>query len=186
MKGQAMNARKNERSNRALIPMRRTNGGAIVNLVFAVVFFGLLALGVVWLLKMVGDAGQQYSTAMVQTSHRASALKCQNNLRTIAQSIQMYAIGNESLPPTQQALMDYCGYGSRLFHCDEPNAPQYVYIAGQSLDMPPTNVLLYEPQPVHDSKCSVLFLDGQIAMLSPEELKFAVEATVAIIERRQR
>lgn len=82
--------------------------------------------------------------------------------------------------------MDYCGYGSRLFHCDEPNAPQYVYIAGQSPDMPPTNVLLYEPQPVHDGKCSVLFLDGQITMLSPEELKFAVEATVAIVERRQR
>jgi hypothetical protein len=182
-----MDIRENEYSDQsAALPRHGACGGTIINLITAVVFFGLLALGVLWVIKKTGEAGQQYSTAMIQTSHKASALKCQTNLRAIWQSIQTYAISNESLPPTEEALKDYCGYGSRLFHCDEPNAPQYVYIPGQSLDMPPTNVLLYEPVPVHDGKCSVLFLGGQMAMLSPEELKLAVEATVAGIKQGRR
>ncbi len=182
-----MDVRNRERANRSgVLPQRATHGSTIINLVFAVVFFGLLALGVLWILKMVGQAGQQYSTAMIQTTQKASALQCQNNLRTIWQSVHMYAISNEGLPPTQQALIDSCGYGSRLFHCDEPNAPQYVYIAGQTLDMAPTNVLLYEPEPVHNGQCSVLFLDGRMAMLDPDELKMAVEATITNVRQRRR
>lgn len=181
LKGRMMNACENRSSRR-----RRSQGGTIINLITAVVFFGLLALGVLWVIKTVGQAGQQYSTAMIQTSHKASAIKCQNNLRTIWQSVQMYAISDEGLPPTQEALVEHCGYGSRLFHCDEPNAPEYVYIAGQNLDMPATNVLLYEPIPVHDGQCSVLFVGGQIAMLSAEDLKLAVEATIAGLKQRRR
>jgi hypothetical protein len=182
-----MDACNSEKANRSGgLPGRSVRGGTITNLIFAAVFFGLLALGVLWILKMVGQAGQQYSTAMIQTSQKASALQCQNNLRTIWQSLHMYAISNESLPPTQQALIDTCGYGSRLFHCAEPNAPQYVYIAGQTLDMAPTNVLLYEPEPVHEGKCSVLFLDGRTAMLEPDELRLAVEATIAGLKQRTR
>lgn len=162
----------------------RLRGGTIINLLSAVIVFGLLALGILWIMKTAGQAGQEYSDAMIQTSHKASAIKCQNNLRTIYQSIQMYAISNEDLPPSQESLKEYCGYGSRLFHCDEPNAPEYVYIAGQNMNMPPTNVLLYEPIPVHDGQCSVLLLGGQIAMLRPEELKLAVKATMLAIEQR--
>ncbi len=158
----------------------------MVNLLSAAVFFGLLALAVLWIIKTAGQAGQQYSDAMIQTSHRASVIKCQSNLRTIYQSIQMYAISNDELPSSQESLKEYCGYGSRLFRCDEPNAPEYVYIAGQNMSMPPTNVLLYEPVPVHDGQCSVLFLGGQIALLRPEEVKLAVEATMLAIEQRGR
>ncbi len=177
----------NERPNRPIGQHDlSTRGGTIINLLFAVVFFGLLALGVLWIIKTAGQAGQELNTAMIQTSHKASSIKCQSNLRTIYQSIQMYAMSNEELPPTQETLREYCGYGSRLFHCDEPNAPEYVYIPGQHVDMPPTNVLLYEPAPVHDGKCSVLFLGGQIAMLAPDELKLAVDATVAGLRQRRR
>ncbi len=165
---------------------RQAWGGTIINLLTAVIFFGLIALGVLWILKIAGRAGQEYSDAMIQTSHKASAIKCQNSLRTIYQSIQIYALSNDELPSSQESLKEYCGYGSRLFHCDEPNAPEYVYIADQNMNMPPTNVLLYEPAPVHEGQCSVLFLGGQIAMLSPEELKLAVEATIAGMGQRGR
>lgn len=165
---------------------RSARGGTIINLITAVVFFGLLALAVLWIIKTAGQAGQQYSNAMIETSHKASVIKCESNLRAIWQSVQMYAMSNEELPPSQETLKEYCGYGSRLFHCDEPNAPEYVYIPGQRFDMPATNVLLYEPVPVHEGKCSVLFLGGQMAMLSPEELKIAVEATMAGLKQRRR
>lgn len=187
LKGPAMSVHANEHSMRPTAqPRRSVRGGTIINLLFAVVFFGLLALAVLWIIKTAGQAGQQYSNAMIETSHKASAIKCQSNLRAIYQSVQMYGMSNEGLPPSQESLVEYCGYGSRLFHCDDPNAPEYVYIPGQRLDMPPTNVLLYEPVPVHEGKCSVLFLGGQMAMLSPEELKLAVDATKASLTSRQR
>ena len=157
-----------------------TRGGTIINLLFAVVFFGLLILGFWWIFKQVGGAGEQYATAMVNTSNRASELKCQMNMRTIYQSIQMHAISNEEFPASQQRLIDICGY-TRIFRCDEPNAPQYVYIPGQRPNMPPTNVLVYEPQPVHEDRSTVLFLNGQITLLEPEQLKLALEATRAQI-----
>jgi len=50
--------------------------------------------------------------------------------------------------------------------------------------MPPTNVLVYEPTPVHEGRSAVLFLGGEIAMLAPEELKPAVEATLARVRQR--
>jgi len=160
-------------------PVRGTRGGTIINLVVGLVFLGLLILGFRWIFQQVGDAGEQYTTGMINTTHRASELKCQTNMRTIYQSIQMYAISNEEFPGSQQQLVEYCGYSSRLFRCDEPNAPQYVYIPGQRPNMPGTNVLVYEPEPVHEGRCTVLFLSGQIALLEPEELKMAVQATLA-------
>ena len=161
----------------------RRRGGTIVNVLTAVIFFGLLGAGIWWVFKQVGDAGEQYTTAMVDTSHRASALKCQMNMRSISQSLQMYAMSNDELPGSQERLVEYCG-SSRLFRCDEPNAPPYVYIPGQNPGMPPSNVLVYEPQPVHEGRSVVLFLGGQISMLTPEELKPAVEATIARIKGR--
>jgi hypothetical protein len=155
---------------------RRTRGGTIINLISAIIFFGLIALGVLWVIKQTGKATQQYSQAMINTSNKASVLKCQMNMRSIFQSLEVYAMENEAFPSSQQELVDFCG-GSQLFHCNEPNAPMYVYIPGQRNDMPTTNVLVYEPVPVHDGRCSVLFLNGQMDLLTPEELKQAVEAT---------
>lgn len=162
---------------------RRRRGGTIVNVLTALIFFGLLAAGIWWVFKQVGDAGEQYTTAMVDTSHRASAMKCQMNMRAIFQSLQTYAISNDEFPGSQGRLVEYSGY-TRIFRCDEPNAPPYVYIPGQNPSMPPSNVLVYEPEPVHEGRSAVLFLGGQIAMLTPEELKPAVEATIARIEGR--
>jgi hypothetical protein len=48
--------------------------------------------------------------------------------------------------------------------------------------MPPTSVLLYETNPVHHGRCNALLLDGQIALLTPEDLKQAVAAT--LVRRR--
>jgi hypothetical protein len=161
---------------------RRKRGGTIINIITAVVFFGLIALGVLWVIKQTGKATQQYGEAMIDTSHKASALKCQMNMRSIYQNLQVYAMENEKYPSSQQELVDYCG-DSRLFHCNEPNAPMYVYIPGQRGDMPPTNVLLYEPGPVHEGKCNVLFANGQTALLTPDELKQAIAATAATLRR---
>jgi prepilin-type processing-associated H-X9-DG protein len=169
----------------AILAGTRANGGAIINIITALVFFGLIAFGVWWVIKTTGEAGQQYTDAMINTSHKASALKCQMNMRTIWQNLQMYAISNGSFPASQQELMNWCG-NTRLFHCDEPNAPQYVYIPGQTGDMPAANILLFEPEPVHNGRCNVLYLGGQIELITPEELKRAIEATLVRLRQRHR
>ncbi len=157
-------------------------GGTIINLLCGLIFFGLVAAGVYWVIKTAGQASEQYNTAIVDTRHKSLVLACQMNLRSIGQCLQTYAISNEQFPDSQKELESYCG-SSKLFRCPDPCGVDYVYIPGARADMDSTTVLVYEPKPVHDGKCNVLFLGGQIASLPPEELELAVDATTA---QRQR
>ncbi|MBN1508090.1 MAG: hypothetical protein JW955_14660 [Sedimentisphaerales bacterium] len=157
--------------------------GRVIDVVAILIFLGLVGAGVWWVIKTTGQAGQQYADAMVKTSHKATTIACQSNMQTIFQNLHIYAISNEHYPESQRELVDFGGY-TRLFHCPDPNGSQYVYIPGQSADMPPTNVLVYETKPVHDGRCNVLLLSGEIVPLTPEQLKQAVEATMARLRRR--
>ena len=148
----------------------RKRGGTIINALFALIFLGLLFLGIWWAMKQFGQATQEYGQAMVNASNQASAIKCESNMRSIYQFLQMEVTVNGEFPASQGELVAACGTEA-IFRCSEPNAPTYVYIPGQRFDVPPSNVLVYEPEPVHNGKCTVLFAGGQIAMLTPEELK---------------
>ncbi len=163
-----------------LSPARRANfhGGTIINIVTAIVFFGLIALAVLWVIKNIGQAGQQYTNSMVTTKYTALTVKCQMNMRAIGQNIQTYALSNDGFPPSLQELISWSG-STQLFKCPDPEGGRYVYIPGQNSSMPPTNILLYETRPVHDGRCSVLRLGGQIELLSPEQVKQAVAQTLA-------
>jgi len=155
-----------------------SHGGTIINIVTAIVFFGLIALAVLWVIKNMGQAGQQYTESMVKTKYTAVTVKCQMNLRAIGQNIQIYAISNDSFPPSLEALIEFSG-STQLFQCPDPEGGKYIYIPGQNSSMPPTNVLLYESKPVHDGRCCVLRLNRQIELLSPEEVQQAVAQTMA-------
>lgn len=155
-------------------------GGTVINIIFALIFFGLLAFGISWLIKSFAEVGEQYSDAMVDTQLKAITVKCQTNLRTIGQNIQMYAISNEGFPPSQEELMAFSG-STQLFRCPAPDGEKYIYIPGQNGGMPPANILVYEPKPVHEGRCGVLRLGGQLELLTPEELQQALEQTRANI-----
>ena len=155
-----------------------SHGGTIIDLVFALIVLGLLGLGIWWVIKSLGQAGQQYTQTMINTKYTAITVKCQTNLRAIGQNIQFYAISNDRFPPSFQALVEWSG-STQLFKCPAPDAGKYVYIPGQNGGMSPANVILYEPKPVHDGHCSVLRLGGQIELLTPEQLQQAVALTIA-------
>jgi len=155
-----------------------SHGGTIINVITALIFFGLIALGIWWLIKSIGQTGQQYTEAMIETRYTAMTVKCQTNLRAIGQNIQMYAVSNERFPPSLEALIEWSG-STQLFRCPAPDGEKYVYIPGQNGDMSPANILMYEPKPVHDGRCSVLRLGGQLELLTPEELKIALDQTLA-------
>ena len=164
----------------SLLPARRAgpHGGTIINIITAIIFFGLIALGVLWVIKNVGQAGQQYTEGMIKTQNKAVTVKCQLNMRTIAQNIQIYALSNDSFPTSLETLIEFSG-STQLFQCPDPKGGKYVYIPGQNNSMPPTNILLYETKPVHDGYCNVLRLNRQIEMLTPEQVQQAVAQTLA-------
>ena len=164
---------------RKSIPAQQADayGGTIINIVAALIFLGLLGLGIWLVIKSVGEAGQQYTDTMIETRYTATTVKCQTNLRAIGQNIQMYGITNGRFPPSLEELVEWSG-STQLFRCPAPDGERYVYIPGQNGGMSPANVLLYEPKAVHGGRCSVLRLGGQIELLTPEEAQQAVARTL--------
>jgi len=148
-------------------------GGTIINTITVIIFLGLIGLGIWWVIKSFGEASQQYTGAMIQARNKAMIISCQSNMKAIWQNLQIYVVSNGNFPRSQQEFEQWSG-NPRLFHCPDPNGPEYVYIPGQNPDMSGDNVLLYEPEPVHDGRCNALRLDGQIELLTPEELQAAL------------
>ena len=161
---------------------RLKHGGTIVNIITALVFFGLLGYGIMWLIKSYGEAGEQYTEAMVQAKHDATSVKCQMNLRTISQNLQLYAVSNGTYPASLQELIDFSG-STQLFKCPSEDGEQYKYIPGQGRSASDQNILLYESKAIHDGRASVLRLNGQLDLLTPEELQQAINQTIANLGR---
>ena len=174
----------NHRSARQRVSNRDQRGGTIINIITAVIFFGLIAAGVLWIIRTAGQAGRQYTTAVIDTQDRATSLTCQMNLRAIGQNLQMYTVSNDRFPADLQELINWTG-DSRLLRCPDPNGGPYIYVPGSRPDDSNVGILVYEPTPVHDGKHNVLLTNGQIAALTPEELKAAIEATLAGHDKRR-
>ena len=156
------------------------NGGTIINIITAVIFFGLIAYGVMWVMKQTGEQVGQYGQAMVNTQNQATTLNCQMNLRTIYQNLQIYAIENNQFPDSFEDIADWSG-DSRLFRCPDPNGQEYVYIPGQRLNSPSSNIIVYESEPVHNGTCNVLRVSGAIDSITHEQLQIAVKQTQALL-----
>ena len=156
----------------------KRSGGTIINIITTVIFFGLIAFGVMWVMKQTGEQVEQYSQTMVNVQNKATITACSMNLNTIRKSLQMYAITNDGLPESFDELAREVG-NSRVFQCPEPNSPKYSYVPGQTLNSPGENILLYEPKPVHNGMCNILRVNGTIELLTPEELQAALEQTKA-------
>jgi prepilin-type processing-associated H-X9-DG protein len=158
---------------------RDRRGGTIINIVTGIIFFGLLAAGVLWVIKTAGDTSKQYTTELVNAKRNATTLTCQMNFRSIAQCLQAFAVSGEGFPADQQEFVTACGGHSKVLRCPDPCGVEYVYIPGARADMPETTVLVYEPEPVHEGRCNVLFLGGQIEALTPDKLQPFLDATLS-------
>lgn len=150
--------------------------GKLIGIVISLIVLGLLGFGVSWIIKSMGDASSQYTAAMVNTKRKAVALQCQMNLNTIWQNLRIYAIEKESFPPSLKTLVDW-GADSKLLCCSAPDGEQYLYIPGQNENMPGQNVLVYELKPAHDGRCNLLRVNGQMELLTPEQVQDEVTKT---------
>ncbi len=149
----------------------------LIVIVISLIVLIFLGLGASWIIKSMGEAGSQYTGAMVNTKHKAVALQCQMNLHTIRQNLRIYAIEKESFPPSLKTLVDW-GADSQLLRCTAQDGGEYVYIPGQ-------NVLVYELKAAHDGRCNLLRVNGQVDLLTPDQVQAEVTKTyIRLRERR--
>ncbi|MBN2137965.1 MAG: hypothetical protein JW720_09170 [Sedimentisphaerales bacterium] len=167
-------ANNTERKRRPLAAKRA--GGTVINVVFGVAVLGLLVLACWFVVKGLGQATNQYTGAMIGARRDALRIACLTNLRIIGQNLQIYAMSNEGFPESDEELRQWSG-NSRMFRCPDPNGGEYIYIPGQSGDMPGSNIIVFEPNAVHDGLCCALRLDGKVEMLPPEQLRQAIIQT---------
>ena len=115
------------------LPTQRKNpsGGTIINIISAVIFFGLIGLGVWWVLKTTGETSEQYTEAMINTQNKAETVSCQMNMRTIWQNLQIHAISNQRFPESLEEFIQWSG-NPRLFQCPAHDGEKYIYIPGQN------------------------------------------------------
>jgi hypothetical protein len=155
---------------KAKVPTRKTRqGSSTTDIVFITLVIVLLGCGIWWIIKTIGQSGQQYSKALIKTSDSADTMKCQMNLRSIWQCLQVYTVSEGRYPESGQAFRQVCG-DLRLMHCPDPNGGNYVYIPPKRVDDTALRVLVYEPNAVHDEQCNALMSDGQIGQIPPAEL----------------
>lgn len=111
-----------------------------------------------------------YFETVIHSKTVTETRMCQVRLRSLGQELRLYAAAEGKFPPSLADLKNPNLIKSPM----RPN-PEYLYIAGQSPNMPPRNILVYLEQTNHENKCHVLYIDGTTASLSPEALKKALD-----------
>lgn len=156
--------------------------GKCIGFLISLIILGFIGYGISQLIKSWGEAGEEYGKVLIKTKRKSMTLNCQNNLRVIWKDLQIYEIENDSFPSSLEELAEWAG-SSKLIYCPEPNGQEYSYIPGQNMNMSPENVLAYESEPAHDECCNILRLNGQIELLSPEQVQIAVSETLDRLKR---
>jgi hypothetical protein len=141
--------------------------------VAVVLLLGLVGLGVWWVIKTMGQAGQQYTQGMMRAREEGTSVKCQLNMRSVWQMLQTSATVDGAYPQSRQELEHLCG-NSRLLRCPDPNGAPYVYLPPKRIDDSSVQIVLYEPNAVHNGRCGVLLSNGELGLIRPEELKAAL------------
>ena len=96
------------------------------------------------------------------------------HMRALWTSLSMHAVSHDGKFPA--ALKDLGN--PVLLKAPGKTGQPYKYVPGQTSSMPKANILVYEERPVHrDGKCMVLRVNGVVELLTPDQLKQAVEKT---------
>ena len=135
--------------------------GSTTDIIAVIVVLGLVGAGVWWVIKTMGQAGQQYTEGMIRARDNATSVRCQMNMRALWQMLETSATAEGTYPQSRQELEQLCG-DSRLLRCPDPNGAEYVYLPPKRIDDKAVRIVLYELKAVHDGRCSVLLSDGQM------------------------
>ena len=155
--------------------------GKFVGIVILIIIVGLLCFGISWVVNNLGETGVQYGKTLTDSRDKSTALQCQVNLRTIWQDLRIYSIREGDFPTSLEELAQWKG-SYQLLYCPASKGQPYVYIPGQNESMSSENVLVCDPNALHDGRCIVLRLNGQIELLTTQEIQVAITETQAGLE----
>lgn len=107
-----------------------------------------------------------YLETVIHSKTFAETRTCQLRLRSLGQELRIYAAAEGKFPASLADLKN-----PNLTKSPMRGNPEYIYIAGQSPNTPPRNILVYLEQTNHADKHHVLYIDGTTDSLTPEDLE---------------
>jgi len=120
--------------------------------------------------------------AVARTRQIARRVSSGTNLSEIAKACLIYANEHDDkLPPSLEALAEesYLAPES-LESASKPrdfDGPSFIYVAGQTVEMDPGNIVAYENPAFLSDGTNVLYLDGHVQWIKPDEFLQDLEAT---------
>ncbi len=119
--------------------------------------------------------------ALARTRQQARRTVSMSNLKQLGLTVIMYADDhNGALPDSFEQAKNYYRNPKILESPLKPkdfDGPSYIYIAGQNTSMPPGNIVVYENPGYCRDGLTVLFLDGHVEWIKPEQFLNNLEAT---------
>ncbi|GAH43191.1 unnamed protein product, partial [marine sediment metagenome] len=95
---------------------------------------------------------------------------------------------DDKFPPNLQELIEKVDLSPKTLESPRKpkgfDGPSYIYIAGQSLRMPPGNIVAYENPAFCSDKIGVLFLDTHVQAMKPGDFLQELEATYKRLGRQ--
>jgi len=120
--------------------------------------------------------------ALARTRQLAQRMTSAQNLSGIGKACLIYANDHDDkLPPDLQALVTDAELSPKALESKlKPkgfSGPSYIYIAGQTTEMYPGNIVAYENPEFCREGLNVLFLDSHVEFMKPDEFRQELEAT---------
>jgi prepilin-type processing-associated H-X9-DG protein len=120
--------------------------------------------------------------ALARTRRLAFRMTSGTNLSGIGKACLIYANDHDDkLPHDLEALVDEVELSPKYLESKlKPegfDGPSYIYIAGQTVMMPPGNIVAYDNPAFCIDGVNVLFLDSHVEFMKPEAFRKALETT---------
>jgi len=117
-----------------------------------------------------------YVGAVLRSKDRGQAVASQMQMKSLFAALTDYATRHGgAFPVAMKNLVDAGAASAKSIQ--RPGGGDYGYVAGQRLDMPNHNILLYDPLPGPDGRLNVLRLDGRVETMTQADLEAALAAT---------
>ncbi len=126
--------------------------------------------------------------ALARTRQQAFRMVSATNLKGIGKAMFLYANDyDDKFPPNLQELIEKCDLTPKTLESKrKPKdfaGPSYIYVTGQNTSMYPGNITVYENPAYCTDGINVLFLDGHVQWMKPDEFIKELKETYKRLDR---
>jgi len=139
-----------------------------------------VAIGLIVYFARTGKDGKSYVEQTIETKKRAKRVVTAVDLSSIYKSMLVVASMNDGkFPQTPEELVRQADIPSGYVWI--PSRPfedhLMTYVGGQDQTMPQSNILMYQSVVGDDGRSLVLYLDGRIERLTPQQVRAGLDRT---------